>query len=99
MKDINQGIAIWRKTWDGINFSCIIGLLLVAVLGTLGSPIAVLCIKKLPALIHLPLVILTKFLFDAVWGLILGDLKAVRLVGGVSQVDDSAVSEPLFNLR
>ena len=83
MNDINQGIAIWRKTWDGINLSCIIGLLLVAVLGTLGSPIAVLCIKKLPALIHLPLVILTKFLFSTVSWLIPGDLKPVRGVSGV----------------
>jgi hypothetical protein len=31
MKDINQGIAIWRKTWDGINLLCMVGLLLVAV--------------------------------------------------------------------
>ena len=45
------------------------------------------------------MVILIGFLFGAVWGLIPGDLKAVRGVGGVSQVDDSAVSEPLLNPR
>ena len=58
-------------------------------------------IKRLPALIHLPLVILTKFLFSTVSWLIPGDLKPVRgvsgVMGGVSQVDDSAVSEPLVN--
>ena len=110
MKDINQGIAIWRKTWDGINLLCMVGLLLIAVY-CFKLVVAVLelwevrsqasYIKRLPALIHLPLVILTKFLFTTVWWLIPGDLKPVRgvsgVMGGVSQVDDSAVSEPLVN--
>ncbi len=56
-------------------------------------------LKRLPALIHLSLVILTKFLFSTVWWLIPGDLKPVRGVSGVSQVDDSAFSEPLVNPR
>lgn len=51
-------------------------------LGALGSAIARLFIQ-VPAFIHLPLVILTGFLFGAVWGLIPGDLKAVR---GVNEV-------------
>ena len=50
MKDINQGIAIWRKTWDGINLSCMVGLLLVAVLGTLGSAIAGLIYQKITSI-------------------------------------------------
>ena len=59
MKDINQGIAIWRKTWDGINLLCMVGLLLVAVycfkpvvavLGALGSAIAGFIYQKITSI-------------------------------------------------
>lgn len=52
-------------------------------LGALGSAIAGLYIKGLPALIHIPLALLAGFLFGAVWGLIPGYLKAVR---GINEV-------------
>lgn len=52
-------------------------------LGALGSAIAGLYIQGLPALIHVPLALLTGFIFGAFWGLIPGYLKAVR---GVNEV-------------
>jgi ABC-type uncharacterized transport system permease subunit len=52
-------------------------------LGALGSTLIGLYIQGLPGFIHLPLALLTGFLFGAVWGWFPGYLKATR---GVNEV-------------
>ncbi|MDW8200180.1 MAG: ABC transporter permease [Cyanobacteriota bacterium SKYGB_h_bin112] len=52
-------------------------------LGGLGSALVGLYVKGLPTIIHLPLALVTGFLFGAIWGFIPGYLKAVR---GVNEV-------------
>lgn len=52
-------------------------------LGGLGSTLIGLYVQGLPALIHIPLALLTGFLFGAVWGWIPGYLKAML---GVNEV-------------
>lgn len=52
-------------------------------MGALGSAIAGLSLKGIPALIHIPLALFAGFIFGAIWGLIPGYLKAVREVNEV----------------
>jgi len=52
-------------------------------MGGLGSVLVGLYVHGLPALIHVPLALLSGFLFGAIWGLIPGYLKAIR---GINEV-------------